>query len=150
MHMQIMKMMHAKSAQAQAQGAQKAGQGQGQGTKPVGFGKTTATPGQQFPYQIPKSTSSGAGAGNGTNARAPSLGTGSTSLQAKLPPARIDQPPSQITNTSQNLATGKYGDNISENGNVHGNGMNGMKCPNCGITVQSGWFLCPACKSPLN
>jgi hypothetical protein len=25
-----------------------------------------------------------------------------------------------------------------------------MKCPNCGISVQSGWFLCPGCKSPLN
>jgi hypothetical protein len=25
-----------------------------------------------------------------------------------------------------------------------------MKCPNCGIAVKSGWFLCPGCKSPLN
>ena len=25
-----------------------------------------------------------------------------------------------------------------------------MKCPNCGVSVKSGWFLCPACKSPLN
>lgn len=27
---------------------------------------------------------------------------------------------------------------------------NDLKCPNCGISVQSGWFLCPGCKSPLN
>lgn len=25
-----------------------------------------------------------------------------------------------------------------------------MKCPNCGVNVKSGWFLCPGCKSPLN
>ncbi len=30
------------------------------------------------------------------------------------------------------------------------NQQNEMKCPNCGISVKSGWFLCPACKSPLN
>jgi hypothetical protein len=26
----------------------------------------------------------------------------------------------------------------------------GMSCPNCGSSVQKGWFLCPECKNPLD
>jgi hypothetical protein len=36
------------------------------------------------------------------------------------------------------------------NGNDVEDGGEEMKCPNCGISVKSGWFLCPACKSPIN
>jgi hypothetical protein len=35
------------------------------------------------------------------------------------------------------------------NGDISGDGDE-MKCPSCGVNVKSGWFLCPACKSPLN
>ena len=26
----------------------------------------------------------------------------------------------------------------------------GMSCPNCGASIQKGWFLCPECKNPLD
>ena len=142
MHMQIMKMMQAKQMQMQAQ--QKAGQGPG----------TTGQSGGLGPK--PVSTSSALGTGSGTSAPShpPSLGTGTggPNLVPKLPPPRFNQQPTQGPAFNSTSASGKA-DNITEGGikNSVGNGNGtGMKCPNCGITVQSGWFLCPACKSPLN
>jgi hypothetical protein len=41
-------------------------------------------------------------------------------------------------------------DTDSESESIEDTGENDMKCPNCGISVKSGWFLCPACKSPIN
>ncbi len=38
-------------------------------------------------------------------------------------------------------------DDLEEEGD---NGPDEMKCPNCGVSVKNGWFLCPACQSPLH
>jgi len=41
-------------------------------------------------------------------------------------------------------------DITTSNGDAGETEVDEMKCPNCGVNVKSGWFLCPGCKSPLN
>jgi type IV secretory pathway VirB10-like protein len=62
----------------------------------------------------------------------PQTTEGDFSLRPKLPPGKVSENSTSFGQGSENSP------------------KNDMKCPNCGISVQSGWFLCPGCKSPLN
>jgi hypothetical protein len=130
MHIQIMKMMQAQAQQPQKPGVAGAGGPGAVGAGP-GVGMGTGT-GPKPQTNLPPP-----GAG-------PSTGIGvSPTLVAKLPPSQASSGPKTTTQSPSPTPTGSDSTGKSENGN-------GMKCPNCGIAVQSGWFLCPACKSPLN
>jgi hypothetical protein len=121
-HMQIMKMM---KSQQQAQGQQP-------GQPGVGMGGAGTKP-----------TSPHLGTGPGTGLQT-GTGKGNEFAGQQLPPAQLS---GSQSGTQQNFS----GDtSTSGTANIYNSNANGMKCPNCGIAVQSGWFLCPACKSPLN
>jgi hypothetical protein len=59
-----------------------------------------------------------------------------------------------ITGTDEGFGSGDItlGTNLESGTDENGDetGEDEMKCPNCGTPVKSGWFLCPACKSPIN
>jgi hypothetical protein len=117
-----MQIMKMMQAQAQAQGQAQGAQKPGPGMGGTGTEPKTQT---NLPQQ---------GTGLSTGA--------SPSLVAKLPPGQTSPGPKVQTQTGT-TSTDSDISGKTENGD-------GMKCPNCGIAVQSGWFLCPACKSPLN
>ncbi len=107
----------------QMQMMKKQQQGQGQGQQPQ----------RSQSMQQAKGIGAGTGMGQGNE-----LELTGPELTPKLP-ARTEGRTSSIDPSSNDDAS----EQVSEQNN-------NMKCPNCGISVQSGWFLCPGCKSPLN